>query len=720
MINNTQPNITSQNNLNAIEDNYYEVGYEYEDIDIINVGQLGTWNFSTNATWLSFNPTTAMLYGTPTNDDVGKYWVNISINDTIDIDFTNFTLTVSNENDDPMINASNIEVTYEDDLYEVDYNASDVDSLISNQMWSLDTNATSWLDIYSITGIINGTPINDDVGDYWVNVSVADGDGGSSFTNFTLTVLNVNDPPVIITHDVLFTNESDLYQVDYNATDIDSLISQQSWSLETNATWLSIDSSTGVLSGTPVFKDLFVDENIIVAGWYVNVSVTDGDGGSDSHEFILVVWKSQVIDNDPPKITTMDKVSITAGSSYNVIYEATDDRTPVDFLIWSYNSNASWLSFNKLSRVLNGNPTLSHVGWYWVNITVNDGEGGFDSHNFTVTVWATANEPPDILTEDDVNAVVGELYSVDYEAEDDRTPFDKLQWSLETNTSDWLDIDPKTGVLSGTPELDDVGSYWVKVSVFDGEDGWDFTNFTLWITTEPITSFKPELSNPTMTPTSGDTDTQFTFSVDYSHPEGDLPDSIQVVIDGVGNDMTPSNGHYEYSTKLSEGNHTYYFKTTLGDFTDDTGTFNTGYITKAEDQPEDGDEDGDEDNTMLYAGIGIVVIIIIIVLILLFIFLKKKKGKKEAPVEEAPPPPPEEPLAEVPPPEQSPAVTQPPLGQQSLAPTVTVTEPQMPQIEPPPAPPQPVMQPTVTPQIIPTITQPTVTEQPESDEELEE
>ncbi|MCK5560330.1 MAG: PQQ-binding-like beta-propeller repeat protein, partial [Thermoplasmata archaeon] len=564
---NTAPNITTDDNLTAIEDTYYEINYQYVDIDRENVAQVGTWNLSSNATWLSFNPTTAMLNGTPTNNDVGKYWVNISINDTMDMDFTNFTLTVLNENDDPIIETTDIEITYEDELYEVDYNATDIDSLISNQIWFLDTNATLWLDINPSTGIINGTPTNDEVGNYWVNVSVDDGDTGLAFTNYTLIVLNVNDRPEIITEDELIANANILYSVDYNATDIDSPLSQLTWSLNTNSTWLDLDTSTGVISGTPTISDV---------GWFnVNITVDDGDGGQDWHDFILTVI-SEGFENEPPKIITIDKVSITAGTSYNVIYEATDDRTPLESLIWSYDSNASWLSFNQITRTLSGNPTLSDAGWYWVNITVGDGDGGFDSHNFTLKVWATANEPPDILTDNDVNAVVDELYSVDYEAEDDRTPLDKLQWSLETNTSDWLDIDPKTGILSGIPKLKDVGSYWVKVSVFDGEDGWDFTNFTLWVTTEPITKLPPELINPSMTPSTGDTETMFTFSVDYSHPDGDLPDSIQVVIDGNANNMDSTNGHYEYSTKLSEGNHTYYFTTTLGDSVVNTNEYQTG------------------------------------------------------------------------------------------------------------------------------------------------
>ena len=80
--------------LTALEDVNYEMYYEYEDIDVENIGQVVTWNFSTDAKWLTFDLTTAILNGTPTNDDVGKYWINISIDDGMDSDFTNFTLKV--------------------------------------------------------------------------------------------------------------------------------------------------------------------------------------------------------------------------------------------------------------------------------------------------------------------------------------------------------------------------------------------------------------------------------------------------------------------------------------------------------------------------------------------------------------------------------------------------------------------------------------------------
>jgi len=287
---NSHPIILTEDNITAYEDSYYEVFYDYHDIDLANTGQLGAWHFSTNASWLAFNRTTAILNGTPKNADVGEYWVNISINDTFELDFNNYTLKVIDVNDRPIIINSNVETTYEDELYEVDYNAVDVDSVVDNQIWSLNTNASSWLDINSVSGIIQGIPENDEVGDHWVNVSVFDGEGGFGFTNFTLSVLNVNDPPEINTQDILIANVFDLYLVDYNATDIDSKISKQTWSLSTNASWLTLDSLSGVLIGTPSISDL---------GWYnVNVTVNDNNGDFDWHAFILTVIKINI----PPEL----------------------------------------------------------------------------------------------------------------------------------------------------------------------------------------------------------------------------------------------------------------------------------------------------------------------------------------------------------------------------------------------------------------------------------
>ena len=88
--------------------------------------------------------------------------------------------------------------------------------------WYLDTDA-GFLVIDSSSGVLSGTPDNDDVGSYWVNVSVFDVVGGYDYSLFTLVVGNSNDAPVITTVDVTSVLEDVLYWVDYDADDPDSL-----------------------------------------------------------------------------------------------------------------------------------------------------------------------------------------------------------------------------------------------------------------------------------------------------------------------------------------------------------------------------------------------------------------------------------------------------------------------------------------------------------------
>jgi len=75
----------------------------------------------------------------------------------------------------------------------------------------------------------------------------------------------------------------------------------------------------------------------------------------------------------------------------------------------------------------------------------------------------------------------------------------------------------------------------------------------------------PKLSNGSCTPTTGNTQTDFTYSVDYYDVDQDPPQVARVYIDGSPFDMTlssgsPFDGTYTYTTTLlASYNHTYYF-----------------------------------------------------------------------------------------------------------------------------------------------------------------
>ncbi len=73
----------------------------------------------------------------------------------------------------------------------------------------MNTNA-SWLEFDEKHVILFGLPENKDVGNYFVNISVSDGEF-IDFSNFTLEVINITDPPKIITKEIPLAYEDNYF-----------------------------------------------------------------------------------------------------------------------------------------------------------------------------------------------------------------------------------------------------------------------------------------------------------------------------------------------------------------------------------------------------------------------------------------------------------------------------------------------------------------------------
>lgn len=368
---NIDPTIDTIDNIFAVEDTYYVTKYTASDLN----GHSIEWKYNSNATWLNWSATNKSLYGTPTNSDVGTCWVCLNITDGWGgYDEHNFTLTVTNVN--PDIISSNIVTAIEDILYYNDYDSDDDEQ--GYVTWRLATNST-WLDIDSHVGILNGIPDNDDVGWCWVNVTVDDGNSGIDFRNFTLMVLNTNDAPTIDTIDIPTINEDEYYEVSYFATEID-IGDILTWTYESNATWLDWGSDNHTLYGTPS------NDNV---GWYwVRINVSDGNDGYDGHYFTLTVINT----NDAPTIDTQDLLTVYEDEYYEVIYTATDIDIG-DILEWTQSTNATWLYWGPENHTLYGTPRNDDVGEYWVKIITTDRNQECDEHYFTFNVISVNDAP---------------------------------------------------------------------------------------------------------------------------------------------------------------------------------------------------------------------------------------------------------------------------------------------------------------------------------------
>jgi hypothetical protein len=372
-------------NVTATEDTAYSAHYWTKGGNASIV-----WDFDTDASWLDWNTTTHNLTGTPDNSDVGSYYVRINVTHGIySSDEHNFTIVV--QNTAPVITTTNVVNATEELPYEVHYVSTD-DGL-GAITWSMHTDASDWLEFNATTQNLTGFPINADVGQYWVNITVDDGNGGTDSTNFTLTVLNVNDGPGITTADVDTATEDVLYSVDYNAVDVDAN-DVLSWSLKTNAgTWLSINATTGVLSGTPT--------NDNIGQYYVNVTVKDTALASDFSNFTLTV---ENVEDAPVWTAVPSDVKMNSLGSYTFDVNATDVDAgdTLNYGIKVTPALAVALMNHTTGVILINTPP---AGLYQVNISVTDAQITI-YHTFELNVTFKNSVPTSILGTPDDNAQV--------------------------------------------------------------------------------------------------------------------------------------------------------------------------------------------------------------------------------------------------------------------------------------------------------------------------
>src|SRR5690606_32128943 len=133
-------------------------------------------------------------------------------------------------------------------------------------------NLPGWLAIDSLTGRIYGTPGNDDVGTHPFEsvILVSDDDGVNwawSESDFFFTIVNVNDAPTITGSPATTIKRGETYTFEPSAEDIDG--DQLIFSILNKPNWASFNTTTGVLTGTPLRNDEGLNSNIVI-------SVSDG------------------------------------------------------------------------------------------------------------------------------------------------------------------------------------------------------------------------------------------------------------------------------------------------------------------------------------------------------------------------------------------------------------------------------------------------------------
>ena len=425
-----------------------------------------------------------MLSGTPNNNDVGEHSIVLTATDAAGETATqSFTIGVTNVNDAPVITSTAKTKSTEGFEYAYTIEASDVDE--GDVITLAATTKPDWMTFDSATGALSGTPTNEHVGDHSVVLTVTDGSGAVDTQTFTVSVSNTNSAPTISSTAITSVNEDSAYSYTFEATDAD-VGDTFTLSAQTLPSWLTFNSSTGVLSGTPT--------NTHVGNHSVVLTATDNNSAVSTQSFTVTVSNT----NDAPTVPSTALTAVDEDTLYSYTFEA-EDVDVGDSLTLAATTKPDWLSFNASSGVLSGTPVNTNVGNHSIVLAATDGNGAVTTQSFTLTVTNT-NDAPTVTSSAVTTVDEDAAYSYTFLAADVDIG-DNVSLSATTKP-DWLEFDSSTGVLSGTPTNSNVGDHSVVLTATDDSGAEVSQSFTITVANTndaPVLS----VSNGSLTEDSG-------------------------------------------------------------------------------------------------------------------------------------------------------------------------------------------------------------------------
>ncbi|MEP1358623.1 putative Ig domain-containing protein, partial [Ekhidna sp.] len=324
--------------------------------------------------WLTYDDISNTFSGTPTNDDVATFSVELTAFDdlgTSAIDI--FELEVVNVNDVPTLTPIADQITNEGQVVSFSTSVSDVD-VGDTFTWTVDQlSRNKGVTVFN-SGEVSWKPGEDYDGLNDVTVTVTDAGGLSASQSLTITVNEVNNAPTISRIGDKEVVESNTLAFTVIARDRDPVEQIIAYSIDASSTGkgMSIDAATGAFSWTVDNQDVGFHD--------VTVEVTDGDLTA-SEIFTIRVRE----ENIAPVLTTIGNRTVNAFTPLSFTVTATDANADESF-IFSLETTSSLpnsISFNEITGEFNWTPR--QVGTYEITISVSDGIAS-DSEAFTIEV----------------------------------------------------------------------------------------------------------------------------------------------------------------------------------------------------------------------------------------------------------------------------------------------------------------------------------------------
>ena len=289
---------------------------------------------------------------------------------------------------------------------------------------------------------------------------IASSSDKSAYTTFDISVLAVNDAPVIgdmstieVLEDLTSANQF------VAASDVDdsfASLTLTSFSRDPQLVPAANIRMTKLNSGYNITATPVANQSGIAR---VGLILSDGDL-VDSVEFEVNVAPV----NDAPRFGFPQPISAIEDQAVSISLNSYFSDIENDPLSYTIVSKPSWI--NNTRGVLSGTPTNDFVGTNEISVSANDGNGGQVTGKLTIMV-ANTNDAPILVNE--AGAVVAfqeSLFRYEFPTNNfqDVDAGDELTYSFESYP-DWLIINGL--VLEGTPQYENIGDYQIVMKVTD-------------------------------------------------------------------------------------------------------------------------------------------------------------------------------------------------------------------------------------------------------------
>ena len=474
--------------------------------------------------WLTFDGATGTFEGTPTNDEVGTLSIHVIASDQAGAAVArDFFLTINNVNDDPTVGSAIADQSAtENTLFsfvvpEESFEDIDPNEILTYTATLADGSALpSWLSFDGASRTFEGTPADSDVGSLEVRVTVTDSGSVSVSQDFTLTVSDINNAPVVnsdvvvpSSHSALIgepfsytlpqnvfsdEDEGDTLTLTAHYVNTDGTTAAMIPATSTESSWLGFDATTGALSGTPLVG---ANRDVVV-----RFIATDTSSATASLDITLNII------NDPAPVITLDSTSASANENFEsfqnlLTLSISDNRDNPSQLVTAVLAGETGETLDErftLTDQGSGNFRLVKVtgavfnyedetdGQILLRIRATDLDGGSTTSEVITIDITDNNDAPTVGT------AIGEVivhehalfnYVVPQDAFADEDEGETLTYTATLADGSalpaWLSFDGVTRTLSGMPGNDEVGSLEVRITATDSGSLSASQDFTLRI-----------------------------------------------------------------------------------------------------------------------------------------------------------------------------------------------------------------------------------------------